>query len=126
MFTIYKKIPEILVRNFRSVRTVCVVYHLPKISGLSRRAGQDFSYHMKLHSECPNGENGTTFSDFPFVQGIFRWDERLPFTSQPKFPGICGKWLTTKVYCGRFFSQKFSFNYFLSLIAIAQKRKTPT
>ena len=30
-----KKIPEILVGNFRSVRTVRVVYHLPKISGVS-------------------------------------------------------------------------------------------
>ena len=30
LFTIYKKIPEILVGNFRSVRTVRVVYHLPK------------------------------------------------------------------------------------------------
>ena len=28
-----KKLPEILVGNFRSVRTVRVVYHLPKISG---------------------------------------------------------------------------------------------
>ena len=48
MFTIYKKIPEILVGNFRSVRTVRVVYHLPKISGLSRRARLDSSYSMKL------------------------------------------------------------------------------
>ena len=48
LFTIYKKIPEILVGNFRSVRTVRVVYHLPKISGLSRRARLDSSYNMKL------------------------------------------------------------------------------
>ena len=47
-FTIYKKIPEILVGSFRSVRTVRVVYHLPKISGLSRRARLDSSYNMKL------------------------------------------------------------------------------
>ena len=47
-FTIYKKTPEILVGNFRSVRTVRVVYHLPKISGLSRRARLDSSYNMKL------------------------------------------------------------------------------
>ena len=43
-----KKIPEILVGNFRSVRTVRIVYHLPKISGLSRRARLDSSYNMKL------------------------------------------------------------------------------
>ena len=43
-----KKIPEILVGNFRSLRTVRVVYHLPKISGLSRRARLDSSYNMKL------------------------------------------------------------------------------
>ena len=48
LFTIYKRIPEILVGNFRSLRTVCVVYHLPKISGLSRRARLDSSYNMKL------------------------------------------------------------------------------
>ena len=40
---IKKNIPEILVGNFRSVRTVLVVYHLPKISGLTRRARLDFS-----------------------------------------------------------------------------------
>ena len=39
---------EILVGNFRSVRMVRVVYHLPKISGLSRRARLDSSYNMKL------------------------------------------------------------------------------
>ena len=49
LLTIYKKkIPEILVGNFRSVRTVRVVYHLPKISGLSSRARLESSYNMKL------------------------------------------------------------------------------
>ena len=49
LFTIYKKIPAILVGNFGSVKTVRVVHHLPKISGLSRRASrQDSSYKMKL------------------------------------------------------------------------------
>ena len=49
LFTIYKNIPEILVGNFRSVRTVRVVHHLPKISGLSRLAsGLNSSYNMKL------------------------------------------------------------------------------
>ena len=46
--TLIKKIPEILVGNFRSVRTVCVIYHLPKISGLPRPARLDSSYNMKL------------------------------------------------------------------------------
>ena len=40
LFTIYKKIPEISVWNFRSVNTVQVVCHLPAISGLLRRAGE--------------------------------------------------------------------------------------
>ena len=42
---------------------------------------------MNFHSERPSRENGTTFSEFPFVQGIFQWDEpknRLLFTSQAK------------------------------------------
>ena len=38
----YKEIPEILVGNLQSVRTVLVIYHLPKISGLSRHARQDW------------------------------------------------------------------------------------
>ena len=49
LFTIYKNIPEILVGNFRSIRTVRIVYHLPKISGLSRRARLDSSYNMKWY-----------------------------------------------------------------------------
>ena len=35
----------------------------------------------------------TTFTEFPFVPGIFQWDEpkkRLPFTSQQEFQGIRG------------------------------------
>ena len=49
LFTIHKKIPEILVGNFGSVKTVRVVHHLPKISGLSCRASRlDSSYKMKL------------------------------------------------------------------------------
>ena len=34
-------------------------------------------------------ENGPTFIDFPFFQGIFQWEEpkkRFPFTAEPKFP----------------------------------------
>ena len=48
LFTIYKKIPEILVGNFRSVRMVRVIYHLPKISALLHRTRLDSSYNMKL------------------------------------------------------------------------------
>ena len=49
VFTIYKKkIAGILVGNFHAVRMVPVVYRLPKISGLSRRARMDSSYNMKL------------------------------------------------------------------------------
>ena len=28
-----------------------------------------------FHLERPSRENGTTFSEFPFVPGIFQWDE---------------------------------------------------
>ena len=31
---------------------------------------------MNFHSERPNRENGTTFSEFPFVPGIFQWKQR--------------------------------------------------
>jgi len=50
---------------------------------------------MIFHSERPNRENGTTFSEFPFVPEFSsgtNQKKRLPFTSQPEFPGICGKW----------------------------------
>ena len=57
-----KKIPEILLGNFRSVRTVCVVYHLPKISGLSRRARHS-SDNMKL---VRNSRNLKMVNEFPF------------------------------------------------------------
>ena len=40
--------------NFPSARTVRVVYHLPKISGLSRRARLDSSYNMKLVRDSRN------------------------------------------------------------------------
>ena len=39
-----------MVWNFLSARTVRVVYHLPKISGLARRVRLDSSYNMKLDS----------------------------------------------------------------------------
>ena len=47
----YKQIPEILVGNFLSVRTVRVVYHVPKISGLSHRARLDSSCNMNSEYE---------------------------------------------------------------------------
>ena len=43
-----KKFRKFWLRIFWSVRTVRVVYHLPKISGLSRRARLDSSYNMKM------------------------------------------------------------------------------
>ena len=46
--TAAKLVSQFFVGNFRSVRTVRVVYHLPKISGLSRHARLDSSYNMKL------------------------------------------------------------------------------
>ena len=50
-----KKIPEILVENFRSVRMVhAVVYHLPKIFRLSRCAILDSGYNMKLVQNSRN------------------------------------------------------------------------
>ena len=46
---VYKKIPEILVWNFWSVRAVGVVYHfLSKIPGLWCHATLDSSYNMRL------------------------------------------------------------------------------
>ena len=50
-----------------------------------------FKYRFTYIHTCIH--TGTTFSEFPFVSGIFQWDEPkkpLPFTSQQEFPGICG------------------------------------
>ena len=35
---------------------------------------------MNFHSKRPNRENGTTFSEFPFVPEIFQWDEPITIT----------------------------------------------
>ena len=91
---------------------VRVVYHLPKISGLSRFIRLDSSYNVKLRKlarnlkklvndkrifirNVPTGKTGLLFPEIPFVPEIFQWDEakkRLRFTSQQEFPVICGKW----------------------------------
>jgi len=45
-------------------------------------------------------ENGTTFSEIPFIPENFQWNEpkpRVPFTSQPEFPEFFGKWKTSQV-----------------------------
>ena len=90
LFTIYKKIPEILVGNFRSVRTVRVVYHLPKISGLSHRTRLDSELqhetstkHKKLVNgkrisirNVPIGKTGLPFQNFRLSPRILQWKER--------------------------------------------------
>ena len=62
MFTIYKKIPEILVGNVRSVRTVRVVYHLPKISGLSHRTRLDTELQHETSTKLKKLVNGKRIS----------------------------------------------------------------
>ena len=47
-------------------------------------------------------ENGTNFSGIPFIPDHFQWNEpkrRVPFTSQPEFPELFGKWKRLKVNC---------------------------
>ena len=95
---------EILVGNFRSVRTVRVVYHLPKISGLSRRARMDSSYNMKMLRNSRNirnvliGKTGLPFQNFRLSREFSSGTNRKIvyhlnlFTSQLEFPGIRGKW----------------------------------
>ena len=57
LFTIFKKNSGNFGWEFRSVRTVRVVYHMPKISGLSPRARLDSTYNMKL-VQRGEGEGG--------------------------------------------------------------------
>ena len=78
LFTTHKKILEILVWNFRLVRTLRLVYHLPKISGLSRRARLDYSYRHETGTKLkklvndkrisirnvPTGKTGLPFQNF--------------------------------------------------------------
>ena len=71
---------------------VRVVYHLPKISGLSRFIRLDSSYNVKLRKlarnlkklvndkrifirNVPTGKTGLLFPEIPFVPEIFQWDE---------------------------------------------------
>ena len=75
LFTIYKKIPEILVGNFRSLRTVSVVCHLLKISWLSHRARLDSSYSMKLVTKLKKLVNGKRIS----IRNVLIGKTGLPF-----------------------------------------------
>ena len=88
---------------------LCVVYHLPKISGLSRCARLDSSLQHETSAKLkklvngkrisirnvPTGKTGLPFQNFrlslEFSSGTNQ-KKLLPFTSQPEFPGICGKW----------------------------------
>ena len=91
---------------------VRVVYHLPKISGLSRFVRLDSTYNMKLGRlvrnlkklvndkqisirNVPTRKTGLPFQKFrlslKFSSGTNQ-KKRLPFTSQQEFPVICGKW----------------------------------
>ena len=71
---------------------VRVVYHFPKISGLSRFVRLDSSYNVKLGKlarnlkklvndkrifirNVPTGKTGLLFPEIPFVPKIFQWDE---------------------------------------------------
>ena len=101
-----KKIPVILVGNFRSC-----LYHLPKISGLSSFVRLDSSYNMKLGKlvrnlknlvndkqisfrNVPTGKTGLPFQKFRLslkVSSGTNQTKRLSFTSQQEFPGSCGK-----------------------------------
>ena len=104
LFTVYRKNPEISAGNFQSVKTVPVVYHLPKISESSRRARRDSSYNINLvrmvngkrisTRNVPIAKMGLPFQNFrpsrEFPVGRTE-KKRLPFTSQPEFPGIRGK-----------------------------------
>ena len=45
-------------------------------------------------------ENGTTFSEIPFIPENFQWNEpksRVPFTTLPEIPEFFGKWKTLSV-----------------------------
>ena len=75
MFTIYKKIPEILVGNVRSVRTVRVVYHLPKISGLSHRTRLDSELQHETSTKLKKLVNGKGIS----IRNVLIGKTGLPF-----------------------------------------------
>ena len=70
-----KKIPEILVRSFRSVKTVRVVYHLPKISGQNEKYYKacqqfDFGHKLAIFKSSPhlNTRNSYVLRIFPELE----------------------------------------------------------
>ena len=78
---------------------VRVVYHFPKISGLSRFVRLVSSYNMKLGKlvrKLKRLVNDTRISTKFHLSRKFSSEtnqkKRLPFTSQQEFPGSCGKW----------------------------------
>ena len=78
-------------RSFLSTFKVCRIANALAHDNLIRRIKLFLTDGKKIRSVV----NSNPFSEFPFAPGIFQWDEpnkRLPFISQPKFPGICGKW----------------------------------
>ena len=70
-----KKFPEILVRSFRSVKTVRVVYHLPKISGQNEKYYKaceqfDFGHKLAIFKSSPhlNTRNSYVLRIFPELE----------------------------------------------------------
>ena len=123
-FSIYRKIPEISLGNFHRWGT-CSIWHkfhsfpgdcrrschfsLPKmwpwritrVKGLELvKPHETRKWNTHFPSEGFQRENGTTFSDAPFIPEIFQWNvpkKCVPFTSQPEFPESLGKWKTPGV-----------------------------
>ena len=94
LYLYFRSFSEMFVPIIEPLRRALFQYSISSISFILLLFLFSTQMTNKFHLERPNRENGTTFSEFLFVPGIFLWDEpkkRLPFTSQQKFQGICGE-----------------------------------
>ena len=119
-FSSYKNFWKISIGNFRlgRARSICHKFHSRnpgrlkdrERSGTSDKNKKDEKSVLKWHTNFPLGsfhlENGTTFSEIPFIPDNFQWNEpksRVPFKSQPQFPEFFGKWKTSFLTFGATF-----------------------
>ena len=85
--------PSIAVAILKSTRTLAKKKSREGLELVSKLKNGQMEH--KFPFGIPDRENGSTFSDVPFIWEIFRWDEpkwRVPFTAQPEFPGFFCKW----------------------------------
>ena len=88
--------PNITPRTFCTVREIPVSSWL-RLFNIFKNNKVEKSVNTNFSLGSFRRENRTTFSGIPFIPEIFQWNEpksHVPFSSQPKFTEVFGKWKT--------------------------------